>query len=82
MPLLPLLQWIISPIGRLIAIGALIMAISVGAYVKIRSDAVRQHEAKQAQRDLWKLKNAIDARDNVYRSGSDGLLEDDGYRRK
>ena len=82
MPLLPLIQWIISPIGRLVAIGALIMAISVGAYVKIRSDAVRQHEAKQAQRDLWKLKNAIDARDTVYRSNPDSLLEDDGYRRK
>lgn len=82
MPLLPIIQWIISPVGRWFAIAALIMAISVGAFVKIRSDAVRQHEAKQAQRDLWKLKNAIDASDSVRRSGPERLLEDDGFKRQ
>jgi hypothetical protein len=81
MPIIPIIQWIISPVGRVIAIGVILIAISVGAYVKIRSDAIRLHEAKQAQRDLWKLKNAIDARDNVHLTSPDRLLEDDGFKR-
>lgn len=82
MPLLPLLQWLISPVGRWIAIGVILMAGSVGAYVKIRSDAVRQHEAQKLQYDKWRLKNAIDARDGIYHAGPDSLLEDDGFKRK
>ena len=81
MPLLPIINWLLSPIGRWAVIGVFLMAISVGAFVKIRSDAIRQHEAKQAQRDLWKLKNAIDARDTVHRTDPDRLLEDDGFKR-
>lgn len=82
MPLLPILQWLISPVGRYIAFGVFIVAFSVGAYVKIRSDAIRQHEAQKLQYEKWKLKNAIDARDGIYHAGPDSLLEDDGFQRK
>lgn len=82
MPLIPIVQWLLSPLGRWLAIGVFLMACSVGAYVKIRSDAIRQHEAQKLQYDRWRLKNAIDASDTVRRADPDSLLEDDGFKRK
>lgn len=80
MPFLPLL---FSPIGRWIAIGVFLIALSIGTYLKIRSDAVAQHKARQQVLEMKRLQNALDADDRARRllADPDGLRANDGFRR-
>jgi len=80
MPLLPLL---LSPIGRWITMGVLLMAFAIGAYWKIRSDAIATHQARQQVLELKRLQNALDADERARRmlSDPDGLRANDGFRR-
>lgn len=52
----------------------------VGAYVKIRSDAVAEVEAKATADALGRVQDAVRAGDAIDVS-SGGLLKDDGHRR-
>lgn len=80
MPFLPLL---FSPIGRWIAIGVFLMALAVGMYLKVRSDAVAQYQARQQVLEMKRLQNALDADDRARRllADPDGLRANDGFRR-
>lgn len=80
MPFLPLL---FSPIGRWIAIGVFLIALSIGTYLKIRSDAVAQHKARQQVQEMKRLQNALDADERARRLLADpnGLRSNDGFRR-
>lgn len=80
MPLLPLL---FSPIGRWITLGIFLMALCVGAYLKIQKDAVERHLSRQTVQEMKRLQNALDADERARRllSDPDGLRANDGYRR-
>lgn len=80
MPFLPLL---FSPIGRWIAIGVFLMALAVGMYLKVRSDAVAQYQARQQVQEMKRLQNALDADERARRLLTDpnGLRSNDGFRR-
>jgi hypothetical protein len=69
-----------SPLGRYIAIGGIILIVIVGAYAKIRSDAIAEIEAKATADALGRVQDAVRAGDAVDVS-SGGLLKDDGHRR-
>lgn len=80
MPFLPLL---FSPIGRWITLAVCLMVLCVGAYLKIQSDAVAQHKARQQVLELKRLQNALDADERARRllADPDGLRANDGFRR-
>ena len=69
-----------SPLGRYILIGGIVLVALVGVYVKIRSDAVAEIEAKATADVLGRVQDAVRAGDAVDVS-SGGLLKDDGHRR-
>lgn len=80
MPLLPL---ILSPIGRWITAAVVLMAVCIGAYLKIQSDAVAKHTARQQVQEMKRLQNALDADERARRLLADpnGLRANDGFRR-
>lgn len=69
-----------TPVGRYIALGAILMAFAAGMYFKIRSDAVAQAEARRQKIELERLQNAIRAGDSVDVS-PDGLRKPDRFTR-
>lgn len=75
-----ILTFFLSPIGRNIALGAIIVALFAGLYWKIRSDAVAEAEARRQQVELERLQNAIRAGDSVDVS-PDGLRKPDRFIR-
>lgn len=80
MPLLPL---ILSPLGRWITAAIVLMAVCIGAYLKIQSDAVAKHTARQQVQEMKRLQNVLDADERARRalSNPDGLRANDGFRR-
>lgn len=80
---MPFLTLLISPIGRVVVIGVALIALAVGAYLKIQADAVDKHKARQQIQDMKRLQNALDADERARRMLADpnGLRADDGYRR-
>ena len=80
---MPFLPFIFSPIGRWIAIGVFLMALAVGMYLKVRSDAVSQYQARQQVLEMKRLQNALDADERARRllADPDGLRSNDGFRR-
>ena len=69
-----------TPLGRYIAIAGVVLLALVGAYVKIRSDAIAEIEAKATADALGRVQDAVRAGDAVDTS-SGGLLQNDGHRR-
>lgn len=80
---MPLITLLISPIGRVVVIGVALIALAIGAYLKIQADAVDKHKARQQFQDMKRLQNALDADERARRMLADpnGLRADDGYRR-
>lgn len=75
-----MIAFLLTPIGRYIAIAVISFAILLGIYYKIRSDAVSEMEAAAKADILRRTQNAIRAGDNVDNSDS-GLLKPDRNRR-
>lgn len=71
---------LLSPVGRYIAIGGVLLVVLSGVYVKIRADAVRDYEAVVTSEILKRTQDAIAAGDSAAVS-PERLLEDDGHRR-
>jgi len=69
-----------TPLGRYAIIGGLVIMTAFGVYMKIRSDAVAEIEAKATSDALRRTQDAIRAGDAVDTS-PDGLLKSDGHRR-
>lgn len=76
-----MIAFLLTPIGRYIAIAiVVIMAIS-GVYWSIRSDAVSDYRAKENTEALEKVNDAINAGDAVSRDSS-GLRRHDAFERE
>jgi len=69
-----------SPIGRYVAIGALVLMALGGIYAKIRADAVAEIEAAATADAIRRMGDAIRSGDAVDVS-PDGLLKSDGHKR-
>jgi hypothetical protein len=69
-----------SPLGRYIAIGGVLLVVLGGIYVKIKSDAVSEFQAKATFEALKRTQDAIAAGDAAAIS-PERLLESDGHRR-
>ena len=75
-----MIAFLLTPIGRYIAAGAVIIAVLFGVYLKIKSDAVAEMEAAAKADILRRTQNAVRAGDSVDNSDS-GLLKPDRNRR-
>ena len=75
-----MITFLFSPLGRYIAIGGVILVVLGSVYVKIKSNAIAEVEAKAVSDALERVQNAIRAGDNADVS-ADRLLESDGHRR-
>ena len=71
---------LLSPLGRYILIGGLVIVALGGVYVKIRSDAINEVKAQAISDALKRTQDAIAAGDAAAVS-PDRLLQDDGHRR-
>lgn len=60
-----IIAWLLTPIGRYVAIAVVAVTIAGGLYMKIRSDAVAEYEAKATAEQLRRTDNAIRAGDAV-----------------
>ena len=69
-----------SPLGRYIAIGGVLLVVLGGVYVKIKSDAITEYQAKATSEALKRTQDAIAAGDAADVS-PERLLESDGHRR-
>lgn len=71
---------LLTPFGRAAAIAVVLALAFGGLYVKIRSDAIAEVQAKATADALGRVQDAIRAGDSVDTSSS-GLLKNDGHRR-
>lgn len=71
---------LLTPFGRAAAVVIVLMLAFGGLYVKIRSDAIAEVQAKATADALGRVQDAIRAGDSVDTSSS-GLLKNDGHRR-
>lgn len=80
---MPFLTLLVSPIGRWFAIGIFLLALCIGAVLKIQKDAVERHQSRQQVQEMKRLQNALDADERARRLLADpnGLRANDGYRR-
>lgn len=76
-----MIAFLFTPIGRYLAIAAVILAVVAGAYFKIRADAVAEIEAESNAELLRRQTDAIRAGDSVDNS-PDGMRKPDPYLRK
>lgn len=76
-----MIPFLFTPIGRYLALGAIVIAVVGGLYWKIRSDAIEYERARRAQIELERLRDAITAGDSVDVS-PDGLRNPDRFIRK
>ena len=60
-----MIPFLFTPIGRYLALGAIVAALGVGLYGKIRADAIAQERARQQQIELERIRDAIRAGDAV-----------------
>jgi hypothetical protein len=75
-----MISLLISPLGRYIAIAGVLLVVLGGIYVKIKSDAVSEFQAKSTSEALKRTQDAIAAGDAAAVS-PERLLESDGHRR-
>ena len=71
---------LLSPLGRYILIGGVIIVVLTGVYLKIRADAVEDMKAKAQADIIERTKDALDAANSVNLS-PDRLRDSDGHRR-
>ena len=71
---------LLTPLGRAAAVVVILALAFGGLYVKIRSDAIAEVQAKATADALGRVQDAIRAGDSVDTSSS-GLLKNDGHRR-
>jgi len=71
---------LLTPLGRAAAVAAIMLLVFGGLYVKIRSDAIAEVQAKATADALGRVQDAVRAGDSVDTSSS-GLLKNDGHRR-
>lgn len=60
-----MIPFLFTPLGRYIALGAIVAALGIGLYWKIRSDAVEQERFRRQQIELERMRDAIRAGDAV-----------------
>ena len=60
-----MIPFLYTPLGRYVALGAIAVAVAGGLYWKIRSDTLAYAEARRAQIELERVRNAIRAGDAV-----------------
>lgn len=60
-----MIAFLFTPIGRYIAIALLILSVSGGIYLKIRSDAVQEMEAAANEEILRRTTNALRSSDSI-----------------
>jgi len=60
-----MIAFLFTPIGRYIAIAILVLSISGGIYLKIRSDAVQEMEAAANEEVLRRTTNALRSSDSI-----------------
>lgn len=60
-----MIMFLFSPIGRYVALAAIIILLCCGVYYKIRADAVADIEAAAQEDVLRRTQNAIHAGDSV-----------------
>lgn len=60
-----MIPFLFTPIGRYLALGAIVVAVAGGLYWKIRADAIAQERARQQQIELERIRDAIRAGDAV-----------------
>jgi hypothetical protein len=75
-----MIAFLFSPIGRYVAIGAIVLMAAAGAYWKIRADAVAEIEAAAQADVLRRTQNALTAGDAINTS-PDKLRQPDGNAR-
>jgi hypothetical protein len=75
-----MIAFLLTPIGRYVAIGVITLVAAYGIYSKIRANAVAEIEAAATTDVLRRTQNAIHAGDNVNVS-SERLREPDGHSR-
>jgi high-affinity K+ transport system ATPase subunit B len=75
-----MISLLFTPLGRYAIIGIVVVMALFGVYLKIRSDAVAEIEAKATSDVLRRTQDAIRAGDAVDTS-PDRLLQSDGHRR-
>ena len=71
---------LLTPFGRAAVIAVVLALAFGGLYVKIRSDAIAEIQAKAMADALGRVQDAVRAGDSVDTSSS-GLLKNDGHRR-
>ena len=76
-----MIPFLLSPLGRYVALGAIVLTLAGGLYWKIRSDAIDDERARRAQIELERLRDAITAGDSVDVS-PDRLRDPDRFIRK
>ena len=76
-----MIPFLLSPLGRYVALGAILLTLAGGLYWKIRSDAIDDERARRAQIELERLRDAITAGDSVDVS-PDRLRDPDRFIRK
>lgn len=75
-----MIPFLFTPIGRYLALGAMAITVLGGLYWKIRSDTLAYAEARRAQIELERLRDAISAGDSIDVSPS-GLRKPDRFNR-
>lgn len=60
-----MIPFLFTPIGRYLALGAILVAFAGGMYWKIRSDAIAYEQSRRQQIELERIRDAIRAGDSV-----------------
>ena len=60
-----MIPFLLTPIGRYLALGAIVVVLAGGLYWKIRADAIAQERARLQQIELERIRDAIRAGDAV-----------------
>lgn len=75
-----MLSFLLSPIGRYIALAVVALGLATYGIHKLKQEAVQEVERKAIQDALRRTQDAVRAGDAVDLS-PDGLLKSDGHRR-
>ena len=60
-----MIPFLFTPLGRYLALGAMVVVLAGGLYWKIRADAIAQERARLQQIELERIRDAIRAGDAV-----------------
>ena len=75
-----MIAFLLTPLGRYIMVGGVVIAAVFGAYYKVRSDAVREAAQKAQEDAMRRTKDALD-RGNAVDTSPERLRDNDGFRR-